>query len=70
MTSSSRLLAEHFDNVELLPSDQSSRYHCACRLRHTDHFPATAKLTLSVSHDSQVEKLLAGYEPETSPVFF
>jgi YHS domain-containing protein len=63
-------LAEHFDNAELLPADQSGRYRCVCRFRHTQRFPATAKLTLSVSHDSQVEKLIAGYDLEILPVFF
>ncbi len=63
-------LAEHFDNAELLPPEQSGRYRCDCRFRHAERFPATAKLTLSVSHDSRVEKLIAGYDLEILPTFF
>lgn len=63
-------LAAHFDNAELLPPEQSSRYHATCRFRHTDRFPATATLVLSASHDAHVEHLVASYHLEILPVFF
>ncbi len=63
-------LCEHFHNAELLPPERSGRYHCTCLFRHTDRFPATTKLTLSLSHDAELEKLIAAYDLEILPIFF
>lgn len=63
-------LCGHFDNAELLQADQSSRYHAVCRFKHTERFPATTNLTLSVSHDERVQQFIARYDLEILPVFF
>ena len=61
-------LCRHFDNAELLQADQSSRYHAVCRFKHTERFPATTNLTLSVSHDERVQQFIAKYDLEILPV--
>lgn len=63
-------LAEHFDNAELLPLEQVKRYQCICRFRHTERFPASTKLSLTVSHDGQIQRLIVSYDLEILPVFF
>jgi YHS domain-containing protein len=63
-------LVSHFDNARLLPAEQSSRYHVVCRFTHTERFPATVTLELSVSHDERVERFITRYNLEIMPVFF
>lgn len=63
-------VAKQFANAEPLPPLQANRYRCLCRFHHTDRFPATTTLELSVSHDAQVEHLLVDYDLEILPVFF
>jgi YHS domain-containing protein len=63
-------LARHFHNAVLVAPDQSSRYEAVCRFKHTERFPATVTLTLSITHDERVEQLIGRYDLEILPVFF
>jgi YHS domain-containing protein len=61
----------HFENVELVePEPSGSPFHCTCRLRHCDRFPATGELRLILSHDERIENLLVIYRLEILPIFF
>ena len=61
----------HFQNAEVLDADQVvRRFHCSCRLKHCERFPATGELSLILSHDERVENLLVIYRLEILPIFF
>jgi YHS domain-containing protein len=61
----------HFENAELIdPEEVGRRFHCTCRLRHCERFPATGELRLILSHDERIENLLVIYDLEILPIFF
>jgi YHS domain-containing protein len=63
-------LASYFDNAQLLKPDEADRrYTCLCLFRETPHFPATARLEVSLTHDEPVEHLLVMYRLELGPVY-
>ncbi len=63
-------LASFFDNAELLERDEAGKHNCVCRFDHSARYPASVKLTLSVAHDADIEKLLLVYDLEILPIFF
>lgn len=63
-------LAAFFDNAELVPPEQSPRYHCVCHFRPTERFPAKVTLDLAAGTDGQAEYLLGLYELHIIPVYF
>src|SRR5579864_8168159 len=63
-------LASHFDNAELLNPEQAGRHQCVACFKHTDEFPARARLELGVSRDGLVENLFLLFHLEILPVFF
>src|SRR5262249_22634432 len=63
-------LARHFDNAELLCGDRTGRHQCVCSFRHTNRFPATAKLELAVTRDGSAENIWLLYDLSILPVFF
>jgi YHS domain-containing protein len=63
-------LVSYFDNAQLLKPDEADRrYTCLCTFRETPHFPATARLELTLTHDESVEHLLVLYRLEVGPVY-
>ena len=61
----------HFQHAEVIDADQVvRRFHCSCRLKHCERFPATGELSLILSHDERVENLLVIYRLEILPIFF
>ena len=63
-------LATYFDNAEVVPTSQTGDESCACSFRHTERFPATAKLTLATHSDSETAKICIMYRLEILPIFF
>ncbi len=63
-------LVSLFDNADLLNGPESQERHCVCCFHHSSRYPATVKLTLSVAHDAQVQRILVAYNLEILPVFF
>jgi YHS domain-containing protein len=62
-------LLDYFKNGQLAEVDERSGYHCTCSFMHTARFPATVKLTLGVTHDERLERLLLTYNLDISPRF-
>jgi YHS domain-containing protein len=63
-------LASYFDNAEVLkPDEHDRRYTCLCRFRPTSRFTASARFEMSLSHDPDVEHLLAFYRLELGPAY-
>jgi YHS domain-containing protein len=63
-------LAGFFDNVERPGAGRPEQHHCLYRFRHTDRFPATTTLELSVCPDERIESVVVLYRLEILPIFF
>jgi len=63
-------LASLFDNAEIPENSSDDLSVCVCQFRHSDIYPASVKLTLSIFHDAEIENLLLGYKLNILPVFF
>jgi YHS domain-containing protein len=63
-------LATYFDNAEALPPSQTGEESCVCSFRHTERFPATAKLTLTAHPDAENARICVTYRLEILPIFF
>ena len=62
-------LLGYFKNGRIAELDERSGYHCACSFTHTPRFPATVTVTLGVTHDHTLERVLLIYSLEIMPVF-
>jgi len=58
-----------FDNARM-PDTQNSRHTCCFQFEHTDRFPATVRLELSVTRDGEIKTVVLKYQLEILPVFF
>jgi len=63
-------LASYFDNAATQAPEESGLHQGVCVFKHTDRFPARARLELGLSHDRQAENLLLTYRLEILPIFF
>jgi YHS domain-containing protein len=63
-------LAAHFNNAVLEGCDQAGRHQCVCLFNHTDRFPATVKLEIAVSRDTDFHNVLILCNLSIRPVFF
>ncbi len=63
-------LASFFDNAQLLDPNEIGMHYCVCRFNHSFRYPASVKLSLSVTHDAEIENLLLVYDLDILPVFF
>jgi YHS domain-containing protein len=62
-------LPEHFANARF-PASEQGRHHSVCCLEHTERYPATTRLELSVTHDGTYENLSVIYTLQILPVLF
>jgi YHS domain-containing protein len=63
-------LVGYFDNAAMQSAEESGRHQGVCLFKHTDRFPARARLEISLCHDKQAENLLLSYCLEILPIFF
>lgn len=63
-------LAVYFDNADLLPASETGEDRCVCPFRHTERFPATAKLEFAVRPDTDNNQIRVTYRLEILPIFF
>ncbi len=62
-------LADRFANAKLLDPTESSGAMCTCVFGHTTRFPATTRLSLSVSPGERLEHVSLVYHLQILPVF-
>ena len=62
-------LADRFDNGKLLNPTESSGAVCTCVFAHSTRFPATTRLSLSVSPGDRMERVSLVYHLQILPVF-
>ena len=63
-------LVSFFNNAELLERNEAGTHSCVCQFHHTDRYPASVTLTLSVAHDQTVDNLLFEYDLDILPKYF
>ncbi|MBI2806792.1 MAG: YHS domain-containing protein [Planctomycetes bacterium] len=64
-------LASFFDNAEMVrDSEQVGRHQGVCVFKHTNRFPARARLELGLSHDRLAENFVLTYCTQILPIFF
>jgi YHS domain-containing protein len=64
-------LASFFDNAEMIQDpEQVGRHQAVCVFKHTNRFPASARLELGLSPDRQAENLALCYCLQILPIFF
>lgn len=61
-------LSRNFDNSRLIDTDRESDLHCICIFSHTDTYPATVTLDLSLCPDDNYDSLECHYSLEILPV--
>ena len=63
-------LASFFDNAGMIQDpEQVGRHQAVCIFKHTDRFPAKARLELGLSRDRRAENLVLSYCLQILPVF-
>ena len=63
-------LAAHFDNASVLDQDDAGRHQCVCVFKHTERFPATARLEVGFGRDRDNDTLEVHYRVQILPIFF
>jgi YHS domain-containing protein len=62
-------VAGYFDNAEISDPEQIGRHEAVCIFKHTDRFPASARLEIGFSHDLDFSELQVHYRLKILPIF-
>jgi YHS domain-containing protein len=63
-------LAAHFENAFVLEPDEAGRHHSVCVFKHTERYPATARLEIGFGRDRDNDNLEVHYRVQILPIFF
>jgi hypothetical protein len=64
-----KTVADHFDNAEVLKTDDLGGFHARCFFDHTDRFPASVELRFDITHDDDMRQLILTKTLRILPVF-
>ena len=62
-------LLNHFQNAEVVETNNGDGCQCVVSFSHTPQFPASTTLTMGVTYDDEVRNLLVFYSLEILPIF-